>query len=163
MLGVYTIELLKLIGCIVLLIIILSIMEKFVAEKLYKYKFELPKSCGKIYFPEENCYVYIYNNKEGPCEKIKYLKEKMTVINIPVHVSNLLTKPIIRTIESFKSAFTSGIPVNDTISAIGRGSELLNVGDPTNTESLRKKKWKMLIPPNFKIKCFIDKNILYIN
>lgn len=163
MLGVYTIEFLKILACIIVIIVIVSLAEKLITENFYKYKYLLPKTCGKIYIPEQDIFVYIYNSKYGPCEKIKELKEKMVQIVIPIHVSNTLTKPIIRTVEAFKSALTSGIPINDAMSIIGRGSDILSTGDPTITESVKKRKWKMLIPNNFKIKCFIDKNVLYIN
>lgn len=149
---------------IAVIVIILSITEKFITRNLYQQRYRLKKGEHiKIKVPGVPLPCYVYYT--GKTEFLKDIPEEIQRVYekrlIPIHISCGVQKQLKRTWHCIEDMFTVGDPINGMINTVSTGFGVVNASDPTQSADDRLS-WKIYKPIGYHVRCFIDKHYLYI-
>lgn len=158
-----TANLIKAIALMVVIIVILCFLEKFISKSMYREKYELPANCMKIMVKDIEMPLYVFNKKRCDCldNYFQINKEKYKCVFIPVHFSAVLQKKINQFCYNAKNLFNVGTPISDAVYTVTTCMKVINTADITQPQN-QDRQWRIYIPKNARLKCFIDYNFLYI-
>ena len=148
---------------VAVIVAILAIIEKHITRNLYRQRYELNKNGYiKIMVPGIPLPCYVYKAKQCTCLKsipieLQAIYEKRI---IPVHMSQAIKKRLKNTKDCAEGIFTTGSPINSIVKTVSNGMGLINDSDPTQSDV--DAKWKILKPIGYTVKCFVDRNYLYV-
>ena len=153
----------KILIVIAIVVAVLVMVEKIITTNLYRQRYLLNKNKYiKIIVPGVPLPCYVYKAKQCACLKsipieLQPIYEKRI---IPVHMSQAIKKRLKNTKDSAEGIFTTGSPINSIVKTVSNGMGLINDSDPTQSDV--EAKWKILKPIGYTVKCFVDRNHLYI-
>ena len=149
---------------IAIIVIILSITEKYITRNLYQQRYLLKKDRHiKIMVPGIPLPCYVYHSgqsdfiKDIPVDIQQVYEKRM----IPIHIACSVQKQMKKTWHCIEDMFTVGDPINGAINTVSTGFGVVSTSDPTQSADDRLA-WKIYKPIGYRVRCFIDKRYLYI-